>query len=123
MPTLRHNKSFDEKTGYRARSMLTVPMLSAMSEVIGVVQLINKKRDPKRPLAADGADDDNVIPFDERAEELALALAAQAGISLENAHALRRDPAAVRRLRRRLGDRDRVARSRRRPAIRGGSRR
>ena len=25
----RHNKSFDEKTGYRARSMLTVPMLSA----------------------------------------------------------------------------------------------
>ena len=85
MPTLRHNKSFDEKTGYRARSMLTVPMLSAMGEVIGVVQLINKKRDPQRPLAADGADDDNVIPFDERAEELALAWAAQAGISLEKA--------------------------------------
>ena len=84
-PTLRHNKSFDEKTGYRAISMLTVPMLSAMSEVIGVVQLINKKRDPQRQLAADGADDDNVIPFDERAEELALAWAAQAGISLENA--------------------------------------
>src|SRR6187399_2899640 len=37
MPTLRHNKSFDEKTGYRARSMLTVPMLSLMGEVIGVV--------------------------------------------------------------------------------------
>ena len=50
MPTLRHNKSFDEKTGYRARSMLTVPMLSLMGEVIGVVQLINKKRDPKKPL-------------------------------------------------------------------------
>jgi HD-GYP domain-containing protein (c-di-GMP phosphodiesterase class II) len=85
MPTLRHNKSFDEKTGYRARSMLTVPMLSAMGEVIGVVQLINKKRDPARPLAADGADDDNVIPFDDRAQELALAWAAQAGISLEKA--------------------------------------
>jgi len=84
-PTLRHNKSFDEKTGYRARSMLTVPMLSAMGEVIGVVQLINKKRDAKLPLAADGADDDNVIPFDERAEELALAWAAQAGIALEKA--------------------------------------
>ena len=52
MPTLRHNKSFDEKTGYRARSMLTVPMLSAMGEVIGVVQLINKKRRPERAAGA-----------------------------------------------------------------------
>lgn len=69
----RHNRSFDEKTGYRARSMLTVPMLSAMSEVIGVIQLINKKRGGE------------VIAFDERSEELAFALAAQAGISLENA--------------------------------------
>ena len=34
---VRHNRSFDEKTGYRARSMLTVPMLSAHMEVIGVV--------------------------------------------------------------------------------------
>jgi HD-GYP domain-containing protein (c-di-GMP phosphodiesterase class II) len=68
-----HNRSFDEKTGYRARSMLTVPMLSAMTEVIGVIQLINKKRG------------DEVIAFDERSEDLALALAAQAGISLENA--------------------------------------
>jgi HD-GYP domain-containing protein (c-di-GMP phosphodiesterase class II) len=83
-PTLRHNRSFDDKTGYRARSMLTVPMLSAMGEVIGVVQLINKKRDPR--LAVAPADiDREVIPFDQRAEELALAWAAQAGVSLENA--------------------------------------
>jgi HD-GYP domain-containing protein (c-di-GMP phosphodiesterase class II) len=79
--TLQHNKSFDDKTGYRARSMLTVPMLSAMEEVIGVVQLINKRRDPSRPLGADG----QVIAFDQRTEELALAWAAMAGIALENA--------------------------------------
>ncbi len=82
---VRHNRSFDEKTGYRARSMLTVPMLSARSEVIGVIQLINRKRNPERKL---GSRDDfvaEVIPFDARAEEFALALAAQAGISLENA--------------------------------------
>ncbi len=48
----RHNKSFDEKTGYRARSMLTVPMLSAKAEVIGVVQLINRKRNPAARLLA-----------------------------------------------------------------------
>lgn len=79
--TLRHNRSFDDKTGYRARSMLTVPMLSAVGEVIGVVQLINKKRDPSRPLGADG----EVSAFDARSEELALAWVAMAGIALENA--------------------------------------
>jgi HD-GYP domain-containing protein (c-di-GMP phosphodiesterase class II) len=78
--TLSHNRSFDDKTGYRARSMLTVPMTSAMGEVIGVVQLINKKRDPGRPLGADDA-----IPFDAAAVDLALAWVAQAGVSLEKA--------------------------------------
>ena len=79
----QHNRSFDDKTGYRARSMLTVPMLSAENEVIGVIQLINKKRRPGRLRDADFAAE--VIPFDARAEELALALASQAGVCLENA--------------------------------------
>jgi HD-GYP domain-containing protein (c-di-GMP phosphodiesterase class II) len=79
-PTFSHNRSFDDKTGYRARSMLTVPMASAMGEVIGVVQLINKKRDAARPLGADDA-----IPFDAASEELALAWVALAGVSLEKA--------------------------------------
>ena len=78
---LQHNRSFDDTTGYRARSMLTVPMLSADREVIGVVQLINKRRAPGRPLAAD----DDVEAFDQRSEELALAWVAMAGIALENA--------------------------------------
>ncbi|HVV49090.1 MAG TPA: HD domain-containing phosphohydrolase [Polyangia bacterium] len=82
--TYTHNRSFDDQTGYRARSMLTVPMQSAMGEVIGVIQLINKKREPSRPLAP-GDFDREVVPFDQRAEELASAWAAQAGIALENA--------------------------------------
>jgi len=81
----QHNRSFDEKTGYRARSMLTVPMLSAENEVIGVVQLINKKRDPSMRLTSSEACDAHVIPFDDRSEEFAFALASQAGLSLENA--------------------------------------
>jgi HD-GYP domain-containing protein (c-di-GMP phosphodiesterase class II) len=82
---VRHNRSFDDKTGYRARSMLTVPMLSAENEVIGVIQLINKKRRPAL-LLLDPADfEAEVIPFDLRSEELALALASQAGVCLENA--------------------------------------
>jgi len=83
-PTYTHNRSFDDKTGYRARSMLTVPLTSATGEVIGVVQLINKKRDPGQPLRP-GKFDEDVVPFDQRAEELAAAWAAQAGVSLENA--------------------------------------
>jgi HD-GYP domain-containing protein (c-di-GMP phosphodiesterase class II) len=81
----QHNRSFDDKTGYRARSMLTVPMLSAENVVIGVIQLINKKRRPDRPLLAPGDFEAEVVPFDARAEELALALASQAGVCLENA--------------------------------------
>ncbi len=82
---LSHNRSFDQQTGYQARSMLTVPMLSAMGDVIGVVQLINKKRVPAAKLASEEDFAGQVVPFDERAEEMALALASQAGISLENA--------------------------------------
>ena len=81
---VRHNRTMDDTTGYRTRSLLTVPMLSARGEVMGVVQLINRKRQPSLPLSSDGGVDVGVIPFDARAEEFALALASQAGIALEN---------------------------------------
>ena len=35
------NKNFDEMTGYRTRSMLSIPVYSDAREVVGVVQLIN----------------------------------------------------------------------------------
>jgi HD-GYP domain-containing protein (c-di-GMP phosphodiesterase class II) len=82
---LTHNRSFDQQTGYQARSMLTVPMTSAMGEVIGVIQLINKKRAPDQKLGRPEDFVAQVIPFDERDVEMALALASQAGVSLENA--------------------------------------
>jgi HD-GYP domain-containing protein (c-di-GMP phosphodiesterase class II) len=81
----QHNSSVDVSIGYRARSMLTVPMLSARGEVIGVIQLINRKRDPEMRLERPEDFEEAVVPFDARSEELAFALAAQAGICLENA--------------------------------------
>ena len=66
-------------------AMLTVPMTSAMGDVIGVIQLINKKREPAKKLLAPADFAALVVPFDNRAEEMALALASQAGVSLENA--------------------------------------
>jgi len=81
----RHNRDFDERSGYETHSMLAVPMIDHRGRVIGVIQLINRKRRPEAVLA--GPDDFArwVVPFVPRAEVLAAGVAAQAGIALENA--------------------------------------
>ncbi len=81
----KFDPSFDRRVGYHTTSMLAMPMISAEDDVIGVIQLINKKRDPSLTLTAAEDFAREVVPFDERAEELLSALAAQAGIALENA--------------------------------------
>ncbi len=78
------DRRFDEKIGYRTKSMLTVPLVSQRDEVIGVIQLINKKRDPTRRLLRPEDFDEQVIAFDSRSEDLLGMVAAQAGVSLEN---------------------------------------
>ncbi len=79
-----HDRSFDEKHGYQTRSIVAVPMISAREEVIGVIQLINKRA---RGYATLGPEDFGVgvVPFDDVSIEYAAALASQAGIALENA--------------------------------------
>ena len=79
------DRSFDEKTGYRTKSVLCMPLVSRADEVIGVIQLINKKRDKDKRLYSEEDVQAQVIAFDERSQELVGTLAAQAGISLENA--------------------------------------
>ena len=78
------NRSFDERNGYRSKSMLTVPMKNHKHEVIGALQLINRKRDPAASLAAPGAVEAQVIPFSRRTVEIVGALASQAAVSIEN---------------------------------------
>jgi HD-GYP domain-containing protein (c-di-GMP phosphodiesterase class II) len=79
------DRSFDEKFGYRTGSMITMPMVSAADEVIGVIQLINKKKNPHIRLQSKGDFEEQVVPFDQRSEDLLATLASQAGIALENA--------------------------------------
>ncbi len=79
------DRSFDEKIGYRTKSVLTTPLLSRVGDVIGVLQLINKKRDPKAQLLNLDRVLDQVIRFDKRSEDLLTTLASLAGIALENA--------------------------------------
>jgi len=42
----RFNDRYDRESGYRTRSLLSLPMKNAKGEVLGVLQLINSKRDP-----------------------------------------------------------------------------
>jgi HD-GYP domain-containing protein (c-di-GMP phosphodiesterase class II) len=84
----RASKAFDEKTGYRTKSMLVVPMRDHQDEVIGIVQLINKKRDPATVLQPVEEVEEEVIPFTSVDEELAGSLASQAAVAFLNAKLL-----------------------------------
>src|ERR1700737_2203635 len=79
----RFNKSYDEQTGYRTRSLLTVPMKNGRGEVIGVLQLINCKTHSAARLTTPESVMREVRPFSERAARLALSLASQAAVAYE----------------------------------------
>ncbi len=78
------NKSYDEKTGYRTKSILTVPMKDHKDQIIGAVQLINRKKDGSCRLCTAQEVGRMVLPFSKEHESLATALASQAAVSLEN---------------------------------------
>ena len=78
------DRRFDEKIGYRTKSILTMPLVSQRDEVIGVIQMINQKKDPEKKLFTKDDVEEQVVSFDERSEELLGMVAAQAGVSLEN---------------------------------------
>jgi HD-GYP domain-containing protein (c-di-GMP phosphodiesterase class II) len=79
------DRRFDELTHYRTKSMLVAPLISQRDEVIGVIQLINKKKNVDKKLLDDDDVNREVVPFDARSEELLGMVAAQAAASLENA--------------------------------------
>ncbi len=79
------NRSFDGASGYRTRSLLIVPMRNHKDELIGVLQLINRKRRREAILDGPEATEEHVIPFDDHAAELASSLASQAAVAIENA--------------------------------------
>ena len=64
---------FDQSTGYRSMSFLTVPLLNKQDSVIGVLQLINAR-----------APDGTVIPFSPDIQPIIEALTSQAAVALDN---------------------------------------
>ncbi|MDB4947657.1 MAG: metal dependent phosphohydrolase [Gemmatimonadetes bacterium] len=78
------NRSFDERFGYRTKSQLVVPMIDHPGMVVGVLQLINRKRDPRARITSEDAADRWVQPYGDRELQLVQALAGQAAVSIEN---------------------------------------
>jgi len=78
------NRSFDERYGYRTKSMLVIPMKDHREQVIGVLQLINRKRNLDAMLATPAEVEQYVVPFSKRTVELVTALAGQAAVAIEN---------------------------------------
>jgi len=67
-------RQFDQRTGYRSRSFLTVPMKNHEGEIIGVLQLINRAT----------PDTSEIAVFSEADLRLAESLASQAAVALTN---------------------------------------
>jgi HD-GYP domain-containing protein (c-di-GMP phosphodiesterase class II) len=78
------NDHYDRESGYRTKSLLTLPMRNAKGEVLGVLQLINAKNDPAARLRGEADVAAHVQPFHERSVRLALSLASQAAVAYEN---------------------------------------
>ena len=67
-------KDFDQLSGYRSQSFLTVPLKNHVGEVIGVLQLINALR----------AETGTIVPFEPGLEPFVEALASLAAVALDN---------------------------------------
>ena len=78
------DRTLDLETSYRTKSMLVVPMKTPKGEVLGVLQLMNRKPDRGRRFASLDDIAGGAVPFSARSQDLALALAAQGAVALEN---------------------------------------
>ena len=78
------NRTFDEKNGYLTKSLLVFPMTNHAGDVIGVLQLINRRRATAAARLTATSVPDSVIPFDQDTAEIMRALASQAAVAVEN---------------------------------------
>ena len=82
------NQDFDKSTGYRSKSMITAPMYNKNGEIVGVIQLMNKRKDYETSKKGIKLEEENIIPFNNEDIDLLNNLASQAAVALENARLL-----------------------------------
>lgn len=84
VPYSFNRAAFDDKHGYRAKSMLIVPMIDHRDKVVGVLQLINRKSDVTAAIRTEEDSDRWVLPYTEREVDIVSSLAGQAAVAIEN---------------------------------------
>lgn len=85
--TYHFNRSFDENLGYRTCSVLVIPMQNNEGEIIGVLQLLNRKLRADIKITPDNATD-VTVPYSHWEEAILRSLASQAAVSIERNHLL-----------------------------------
>jgi HD-GYP domain-containing protein (c-di-GMP phosphodiesterase class II) len=75
----------DKALNYRTISMLVIPLVDYTNEIIGVVQVINKKRSPQIRLETAAVAEAEVLPFGARDQEMVTSLASLAAVALNKA--------------------------------------
>ena len=80
----KFNPEYDLHHNYLSRSMLVIPMLNQHGDVLGVIQLINKRIDPYRKLTYEEMLNGDVYTFTIEDMKKVYALAGQAALSIEN---------------------------------------
>ncbi|MFN3603234.1 MAG: HD domain-containing phosphohydrolase [Leptonema sp. (in: bacteria)] len=78
------NSDFDLQSNYVTRSMLVIPMKNQNNEVVGVIQLINKRMEPNRNLTYEEMKNGEVLSFTPDCMKKVYALAGQAAVAIEN---------------------------------------
>lgn len=78
----RFNSDFDRQASYKTRSLYCVPMTDNQGKVVGVLQVINRKRRREDLINAETAEN-LVIDFDERVQEAIKALASLSAVSIQ----------------------------------------
>lgn len=79
----KFRKDFDRRFNYRMKSMLTVPLKNVNGEVVGVLQLMNKKKDDAVKLALPEVVAENVIDFSYSDEDFLRSIGSLAAVSIE----------------------------------------
>lgn len=82
----RYNASFDYSIEYRTINMLVVPMIDYKGNVVGVLQLVNKKRERGARLGDPHTIPDAITDFSGEEERIVRSLASQAAMLIERAH-------------------------------------
>ncbi len=85
----RFNPEVDALAGYRTKSMLVLPMKTPGGEIIGVLELINAKRESGRPFPSTEAIEHDALLYSRASRNLAASLASQAAVALANSNLFR----------------------------------